>query len=486
MSINSSNNNSNDNSENIESLGESVSHDAPSTSNQFLFNNIRFGIPVCILRAPEVSNPTSVKIDENLSEQQQPLQFDQTIGGKFCDKFALHVISVEDDVKNNLYTNRVSYNTQENAYYENGILLNKYINGWESGTYQWDNIKLKREYDWRKTYLARDPSESKMNDDGEISWKFDYRMGGFIINSLNIRLSFGTFDNFARVNWFIIPLPTIKNPCPTWQQIPFDPYTEPRHYVNEIKNLTRFVKDEYGFILRAHLSGGDKTYVIWQKTQLFRQNYINSCAGISLDVDDDETFGLDVRVELKPDIIVDPLPELEPTIEASVGKEITNENISYVLNDESTSDFVIHLEIPISDEQKSASSNVSNVEVKEFHVNSKLLSARSDYFKALLESNMIESQNKSLKLSYISQESLEMVLNYLYTGTIPDTQTFDEWTELLHSASRFLIPALIQRCEKALKGYVNHDNLSEIKDIAINCGAVQLLQYCKMFEPRND
>ncbi|CAG8556211.1 3672_t:CDS:2 [Funneliformis caledonium] len=451
-SINSSNNNSNNDSENH----ESVSHDAPSSSNQFLLNNIRFGMPVCILRAPEVSNLPPEKTDENLSEQQSPLpsKSDQPVGGRFCDKFPLHVISVED---NNLYTNRVSYNTQQNAYYENGILSNKYINGWNNGTFRWDNIELKREYDWLQTYLARNPSESKMNDDGEISWKFDYRMGGFVINSLHIRLSFGTFDNSARVNWFITPLPTTKNPCPNWQQIPFDPYTEPRHYVNEVRDFTRYVKDEYGFILRAHLSGGDKTYVIWQKTQLFRQDFIT---GMTLD----------------PDIIVDPLPELEPT----------SEKRSFVLNDEATSDFVIHLEVPTSDEQKSASSDVSNVDVKDFHIHSKILSARSDYFNALLASNMIESQNKSLKLAYISHESLERILNYLYTGTIPDIQTFDEWTALLHGASRFLIPALIQRCEKALKGYVNHDNLREVEDIAKNCGAEQLVQYCKMFEPRNN
>ncbi|CAI2169671.1 8423_t:CDS:2 [Funneliformis geosporum] len=66
-----------------------MSHDAPSSINPFLFKNIRFGIL-----------------------QQPPLQFDQPVGKQFFDKFALQVLSVEGDVKNNLYTNRVSSNAQ--------------------------------------------------------------------------------------------------------------------------------------------------------------------------------------------------------------------------------------------------------------------------------------------------------------------------------------------------------------------------------------
>ena len=53
-------------------------------------------------------------------------------------------------------------------------------------------------------------------------------------------------------------------------------------------------------------------------------------------------------------------------------------------------------------------------------------------------------------------------------------------------ASKFLIPTLVQRCEKALKGYLNHDNLNEVATIADKYGAEQLLQCCKNFEPPNE
>jgi hypothetical protein len=265
----------------------------------------------------------------------------------------------------------------------------------------------------------------------------------------------------------------MKNQDPSWKLIQFEPYTERRHIANEIKELTQFVKSEYGFILKAHLSGGEQDNVIWQKTQLFRQDWNSKLSREKLIVENDDTFGFDVKVELRPDIIVDPLPELSfSNDESNISKK------SIVLNDES-SDFVIHYKV---------SSNDYTSNERKFYAHSKVLSRRSDYFSALLESKMIESQNKSLTLTDedITYESLEIILNYMYKGDLPNIKTFDEWTTLLRYASRFLIPTLIQRCEKALKGFLNHDNLDEIESIANEYGAEQLLQCCKNFEPPNN
>ena len=93
-------------------------------------------------------------------------------------------------------------------------------------------------------------------------------------------------------------------------------------------------------------------------------------------------------------------------------------------------------------EQDTTSS--SDKELKVFRVHSAILSKRSDYFTALLDSKMMESQNRSLTLTDadISYNSLETILKYLYTGTLPNFKTYDEWISLLHNASRFLIPTL--------------------------------------------
>ncbi|CAB4491725.1 unnamed protein product [Rhizophagus irregularis] len=431
--------------------------------------------------------PTSSSSNDDCENLEAGKVYDDTSGGTLSDRFSLHVVPVDE--KNNLFINRISYNTQTNAYYENGILSNKYLKKWAEGTYQWDNIKLKIEYDWKKIYLARVPDTEKrtpineiMNDDGEISWKFDYRIGSYIINSLILRLSFGTFDDSASVQWFIKPLPTMKNPDPGWKLIQVNTSDQ---NVNEIVDVSQFVKDEYGFILQVRLSGGDESPIKWQKSQLFRQNF--SVLDKNLEAENDETFGLDVNVELKPDVIVDPLIKLSG------------------LND-STRDFVIHYEFSADDYQIISNSSSLDKEIdkeetdkeeidkeetdkeeidkepKDLHVHSELL---SNHFSKLLESKMGESQDKSITLndSDISYESLEIILNYLYTGKLPIIESYDNWITLLCDASKFFIPTLVQRCEMELRSYLNHDNLNEVKTIANEYGAEQLLRYCDNFEP---
>ncbi|CAG8601273.1 12303_t:CDS:2 [Rhizophagus irregularis] len=255
-----------------------------------------------------------------------------------------------------------------------------------------------------KNYRQRTNDIELINDDdGEISWKFDYRIGNYIINSIDLRLPLGMLNNSASIQWFIKSLPTMKNQNPTWNLIQFN---QNIHHVKEIEDVTRFVKNEYGFILMARLRDDDEKQDL-NKLIFFR------------DIDD-ESFGFDVRVELKPDIIIDPLPEL-------------------LFSDyESINDFIIHYEFSTEDDQNIGSSGNSNKKSREFHVNSKILSERSDYF-----------------------------------------NTYDKWITLLRYSSKFLIPTLIQRCEKALKGYLNHDNLCEVENIANECDAKQLLRCCQ-------
>jgi len=76
---------------------------------------------------------------------------------------------------------------------------------------------------------------------------------------------------------------------------------------------------------------------------------------------------------------------------------------------------------------------------------------------------MIESSNGSLTLKDISSKTLDTILNFLYSGeTNSDLETIEDWIDLMYGASRFLIPTLIQRCEKALKELVNEENVNEI------------------------
>ncbi|EXX52310.1 hypothetical protein RhiirA5_503451 [Rhizophagus irregularis] len=371
-----------------------------------------------------LNNNSNIYYNNNENSLYEPIEtaevYDETNGGIFCDKFLLHVIPIKMNNNNNLYKNRISYNTKTNAYYENGILSNKYLKKWKERT---NDIELIND------------------DDGEISWKFDYRIGNYIINSIDLRLPLGMLNNSASIQWFIKSLPTMKNQNPTWNLIQFN---QNIHHVKEIEDVTRFVKNEYGFILMARLRDDDEKQDL-NKLIFFR------------DIDD-ESFGFDVRVELKPDIIIDPLPEL-------------------LFSDyESINDFIIHYEFSTEDDQNIGSSGNSNKKSREFHVNSKILSERSDYFNTSIKSN-----DKTLVLTNtdIPYNSLKIIINYLCTGTLPNIESYDKWITLLRYSSKFLIPTLIQRCEKALKGYLNHDNLCEVENIANECDAKQLLRCCQ-------
>ncbi|PKY61960.1 hypothetical protein RhiirA4_487659, partial [Rhizophagus irregularis] len=126
------------------------------------------------------------------------------------------------------------------------------------------------------------------------------------INSLKIvRLSVETFEEY---NGLLNYLPTMKNKAPSWNLIQFEPHTERRHVVNMVKGFTQFVK--------LNMLG-----ICWlSKIMIY--------------------FGLDVKVELRSDIIVDSLLELSISDD-----ELNTSEESCALNYKSTSDFVIYYKV---------------------------------------------------------------------------------------------------------------------------------------------
>ncbi|RGB41793.1 hypothetical protein C1646_684840 [Rhizophagus diaphanus] len=230
--------------------------------------------------------------------------------GLLNNKYRLHVIP--NNNSSNQFTHRISYNTRNNAYYENGIFNKKYLKSWKKGCMEYDNIayKVDNELDLQMVYLAREPDTDRSTEPGYIIWQFDYRSGNFLISSLNLRLKHCTFDDSVSIRWSISPLPTRSNPTPTFHPIKSDllpTCTHDNQYKyqsdNTLKDVSSLIKGEYGFKLKVDLIGGDIDDA-WQKTQLFRQKRTGGSDDL---VDDDETFRFDVRVELVPDIVCDPL-----------------------------------------------------------------------------------------------------------------------------------------------------------------------------------
>ncbi|CAH1768687.1 4285_t:CDS:2, partial [Entrophospora sp. SA101] len=440
------------------------------------------------------------------------------------------------------YTHRLSYNTRNNAYYENRNLDDIYIRGWERGAFKAVNMCRKEENDWKM-------------QSANIIWKFDYRPSKLVINSISLKLRFATFDETASVKWMIQLTPTRSNPNTDWILLDYSDNTNNNIYWERNDNDGR--KDLTA--LRALLSGGT-THYCWQKTQLFRQALTspnkddpNSRNGMA---DDDESFGLDVKVELKPQFICElPLNNNNNTI-PSYSSPLQNNTSQikkpFILDDLSDSDFTIILDNDYDGNSNTATtsddmaiscsmttsidSNAATISTspstspstsnepskkKSFHVHSKILTDNSEYFNALIHSPMIESQNHTLLLKDTSYQTMKTILEFLYTGelssinkddgkddkgdnnmdvspssssssskrpllspratTVP-TSGVEQWIDLLYVATRFLIKPLIQRCEKELGKFVNMDNANEFELIANECGADQLLTYCKTLD----
>jgi hypothetical protein len=64
--------------------------------------------------------------------------------GLFNNKHPLHIISHPE--KQNIFMNRISYDTQSDSYYENGIIDKKYIEFWNSGVFYYHNLIYATKY----------------------------------------------------------------------------------------------------------------------------------------------------------------------------------------------------------------------------------------------------------------------------------------------------------------------------------------------------
>ncbi|CAG8666427.1 42169_t:CDS:2 [Gigaspora margarita] len=372
--------------------------------------------------------------------------------GLLSNKVKLHVLP---HYKNPSYfTHQISYNTRTDAYYENDLnemsFLIKdsgFLKYWRSGMLDYEMVGKKWEEKENRLYLAKDPRKiepSQAELPASAIWKFDYRSAELIISTLSIKFQnkiFNVNQKQMTIEWSISPLPTRKNPYPIWNPINIESsklYTE-NDWSTSI-NITKYVKGEYGFLLQAYMSG--PMVKLWRNKEMFSCSFSDNAP----------SFGMNLNVVLKreKDIKYGILPKIN-THDENVKKMILNDKTS-----------------------------------KTFYVHSKVLSLKSNYFCALFNSKMMESNDMSLSLKDVSYNTFKTILDYLYTGNINNISTMEEWIDLLYASSRFLISSLTQLCEKNLVGFINDQNADEFTNIAIECGAQLLLKYCELLEVKTD
>ncbi|CAG8562538.1 15208_t:CDS:2 [Funneliformis caledonium] len=388
---------------------------------------------------------------------------DPFVTGLFNNTYRLNILPHQE--KSNTFLHRMSYNARTDAYYENGIIEKKYLRIWRRGTLKCKNIAYDADGRSNTIYLCKNPF-STVCSPSLIMWKFDYRPGNLLISSLSVKLDTAMERNYY-ISWSILALPSNKNQNPEWKSIKFETEMVSHDVVNYFSwngriDISDLVKYEYGFILKGEIVYCSRE-LSWIEAVLFKQR-MNKPMPL---MDDDENFGMDIRVELVPDITCDPLPLIQ-----------WKGNFSAILNDKSTCDFIIILkQNEYTGELQDCFPDFKGY----FYVHSHILLAYSDYFRAMFNSNMLEANERRLELCGVSYLIMDKILYFMYYGEILPVNGLSQWYELLYGATRFFVQTLIQRCEKEISKYVTKSNINEIHGLAMDCGAQQLVRYCDMF-----
>ncbi|CAG8579649.1 14165_t:CDS:2 [Acaulospora morrowiae] len=446
---------------------------------QALQDDETFPMDVYLELSPEPKSRHSI-IGKNIVYNPQP---QINMDGLFNEKYVCSV--VPHGTKPMVFSHRMRYNTRTNSYYENECTDKKFLKKWDRGTLRHENITYQPELEIynRKVYLARDPNNASLP--ANISWRFNYRPGSYVISSLTLKLEHSYWCESGKIEWSIRPLPARNNPRPEWKTLHFElqdgmNLRRTFKYSDQRIDATEYVKNQYGFTLKVQMSGGMSNRM-WKETQLFRQDLDKTG---SLDGEDEETFGMDVQVELIPDIACGPTVE-ETEIREIVKLEELMWN-EYTIEKEKMENSAGFKSLARNDK---TDFNIIFEEPRHFicfGVHRKVLVSFSEYFTILFRTGMRESQYGYMKWPHDSFMTLKRIIKYMYTGEIDDINTLDEWMELLERASYLFIQRLVQLSEESIRVYVNVRNIEEIQQRAESHGAWQLLNFCEKHEIKEE
>ena len=114
-----------------------------------------------------------------------------------------------------------------------------------------------------------------------------------------------------------------------------------------------------------------------------------------------------------------------------------------------------------------------------------VLTAGSAYFRACFTNSFIESNSdkKVLNLSHIAEDSLEAIVNYIYTGRIDIKES--NYLSLLDSANQLELPKLVNLCGDFLLSRLDMENCIGIHILAETYACLALATYSEQFIYRN-
>lgn len=125
----------------------------------------------------------------------------------------------------------------------------------------------------------------------------------------------------------------------------------------------------------------------------------------------------------------------------------------------------------------------------EIHINDEILkvhkiilASRNDVFKAMLDSQMVETKNNRLGITDCDPAAFKVFLAHLYSSQLSSKDiSFD----LLMIAEKYLDLPLTNRCIEKLSGEISQDNLVETVKVATKFNFKELMSACQKFVTEN-
>ena len=116
---------------------------------------------------------------------------------------------------------------------------------------------------------------------------------------------------------------------------------------------------------------------------------------------------------------------------------------------------------------------------EEIRAHNLILSARSPVFRAMLQSQMLESTRREIRIEDVDKDVLKEMLSYIYK--IEVDVNFTKFKKLLVLADKYQIEDLVRYCEEQIIESLNYDNALEVGIFAETHNADGLLEECVQF-----
>ncbi|WCJ20003.1 BTB/POZ domain-containing protein [Euphorbia peplus] len=115
-----------------------------------------------------------------------------------------------------------------------------------------------------------------------------------------------------------------------------------------------------------------------------------------------------------------------------------------------------------------------------------ILAARSEIFKTMLDSDTFKAPtNDTITIPELNNEELESLLEFLYTGTLPQEKMEIHVYSLTVVADKYEIPFLLNFCEKHLHRSLNSSNALDVLEISDVCSNKVLKENALNFIVKN-